>query len=783
MTKLYLYAIFHGNLNFSYITRDLYPQILNNCYWPLLRIIEEQQVPLGLEMSAYTLEEVGRLDPGFVRRLGELWREGACEFVGSGYVQSIMPLMPAMANRQNLRHGNQVYQELLGRTPSMAFVNEQVYSAGLPWIYRQEGYQTLIVNWDSSNPALEHPELLYRPCAVSDGRGGQVPIVWHCTATYRELQKYVEDEISLDDYLRWLDSYIPEEEVRALPIYSSDWEVFDFKPWDPYPDGFPHPHKGEMDKVAQLLALLKQHKEIELVSPTSLLSRFPDLPMVSPESSDYPLPYKKQHLHPMTRWSVGGRDSVRLNTQCYRLYQELYLLERYAHRERATTKVHQEISGLWRELCFLWNSDFRTFTTEEKYDEFRHRMGVAMTGAARLKARFEPQAPGPGQVRFTNHSSSSSQSHPVSFTLPANGAGENGHLAYEIQLNNQSVPCQVTRSVPSHSGTRNLTLEAIPSISPTQSEIGTLRKANPCPTHEGYQVDPQRHLIETPEVSLLLLPQYGGGIQSLTFPKVSQEPLIKCAESAKPLAAGPEENLIPGDLTLTDWLGRSINDHLATDIHYPDAGERCELFVPVRCQISTELGRIWKTYRVYLHQPRVDLMVRFQWRDVVPICFRLGQMLLNAASFDRSTLYYATTNGGEDVERFLLANQYVRHSAPLHQEVTARGCLGATEGWVVLGDSNRGLGFITQPGALYSSPMVHYEEAPSEPGGFRLSLVYSLGERDETSHILWRGHSTWNLSIIAGQQDIVEQTRASGLLTNGGLQAWSEMGSNFQDQR
>jgi hypothetical protein len=781
MSKLCLYAIFHGNLNFSYIPKDLYPQILDRCYWPLLQIVEEQKAPLGLEFSGYTLEVINSLDPTFVQRLRDLWREGACEFIGSGYVQAIMPLIPSRVNRENLHYGNAVYERLLGRRPTMAFVNEQVYSAGLPRIYEEAGYESLVVNWDSALPAHSHPELLYRPCAILVGGYGRMPVLWHCTGAYREFQKYIERETSLDNYLAWLLSHVPGEGERSFPLYSSDWEVFDFKPWQPYPDGFPLPELGEMERVAGLVALLKRHEDIEFVLPSSLTTRFPDQPLVQLESCNNPLPFKKQDQHGMLRWAVGGRDAVRFNTQCHQLYQHLLLGDLYARRQPDSAALRQEGEHLWQELCFLWNSDFRTFTTEEKHLQFRNRMGAALDRAARMIEGLQLGMAAPGEVLLTNCSPVSAESEPVSFTIPANGTSPGHQVAYELQLDGQRVPCQVTHSVAVGDDARTLTLEAIPVITASQAGVGTIREVV-APPYEAraYRIDVQEHLVETPAVHLRLLPQLGGGINTLAFPQVSGEPLIRWRrQDAFPTPASTP-GLVPGDLVLQDQLGRSVTDHHPTELLYPRPDQSHEIFVPVRCRMQTELGTIWKTYRVYLHQPRVDLIVRFQWRDVVPAFFRLGRMALNPRAFDRGTLHYATTNGGEDIERFSLSGQKVGQDEPMGPEVSARGCLGATEGWVVVGDAERGLGFVTRPGQLYSVPMVHYEESEVDPEGFLMTLSYSLGEQDETSHTLWRGHSMWSLSILGGRDDIIAQTRTSALLANGGLLATSEINRGFE---
>lgn len=779
MGKLYLYAVFHGNLNFSYIPRDFYPQILRRCYWPLLRIIEEEQVPLGVEFSAHTLQVVNSLDHTFVERLGRLWEEGRCEFVGSGYVQSIMPLVPARVNRENLRQGNAVYHQLLGRRPTLAYVNELVYSAGLPRLYREAGYQAIMANWESGLASQEDSELLYRPCAVIAGEDDQMPVVWHSVVAYREFQKYIEGESHLNSYLDGLLAHLPPTGQRAFPLYASDWEVFDFKPWQAQPEGFRQPELGEMRRIAQLFALLQQRHDIEFVAPSAVLSHFPERLLVTLESSGHPLPYKKQDLSSVARWGIGGRDAVRLNTQCHQLYQQLLLAELYLQNSPASGTLRERVEGLWRELCFLWNSDFRTFTTEEKHLEFRNHMGAALERVRGLQKELQPESGSSSALWLANCSLVRAEAEPVSFTVSANGVGPNDPWAYSLLLDDQAAPCQVTGRAVTGGKSTSLTLEALPVLAAGRAGTAVVRKSvrPPAAQDKVYRIDSEQHLVETPAVRLRLLPGYGGAIESLEFPQALGRPLICRIQDASAQPLHPGGPLLPGDLVLADQSGRSITDHRITELEYPEPGQGHEIFLPVRCSVRTELGTIWKTYRVYLHQPRVDLAYRFQLDDVVPSTFRLGRMVLNPGAFDRNTLFYATTNGGDNVERFSLKGQHVGQDEALGGGVSLQCCLGATEGWVVLGDSIKGVGFVTRSAELYSLPMVHYEKLAGGPEGFRLMLAYSLAEVDETSHTLWRGHSTWSLSILGGRDDIVAETRACALLSNGGLVAQSQTGA------
>jgi hypothetical protein len=95
-------------------------------------------------------------DPSWLARLRSLVTDGPCEFIGSGYVQLIGPLVPAEVNAANLRLGNTAYEWMLGARPDIALVNKQAYSAGLIGHYIDAGYRAIIMEWD--NPASAHPE-------------------------------------------------------------------------------------------------------------------------------------------------------------------------------------------------------------------------------------------------------------------------------------------------------------------------------------------------------------------------------------------------------------------------------------------------------------------------------------------------------------------------------------------------------------------------------------------------------------------------------------------------
>ncbi len=138
-------------------------------------------MPLGIEVSGYTLETIASIDPAWLDELDFLVTEGPRELIGSGYAQIIGPLVPAEVNAANLRLGNQAYERLLGFRPEIALVNEQAYSAGMVQHYLDAGYQAIVMEWN--NPARYHPEWnmewRYLPQLACGLDGEMIPVIWN----------------------------------------------------------------------------------------------------------------------------------------------------------------------------------------------------------------------------------------------------------------------------------------------------------------------------------------------------------------------------------------------------------------------------------------------------------------------------------------------------------------------------------------------------------------------------------------------------------------------------
>ena len=369
---LRLFAFFHLNLAFSSIEESQRADVIARCYWPLLRLAQLHG-PIGLEAPGFTLEEIAVRDPAWIETLKQLIARGRVEFIGAGYSQMIGPLVPARVTEANLAIGNDIYQRLLGVKPTIALVNEQAYSGGLVGLYLDAGYRALLMDWD--NPSSYHrwpAEARYQPARAVGADGRTIALLWTNTVAFQKLQRFTHGDTSLDDYLAYVRAQRGEAS-RALCVYASDAEIFDFRPGRYGTEE--KLNAGEWSKLEEAFAELAEEPFCEFVLPSRLLAAAPKKQQpLRLESAPCPIPVKKQRKYNLSRWAVTGRDDLAINAACEGIYRGL------AAKDAAPEE--------WKELCFLWASDFRTHITEGRWEELCTRLRAA-------EARWSQPAPPP----------------------------------------------------------------------------------------------------------------------------------------------------------------------------------------------------------------------------------------------------------------------------------------------------------------------------------------------------------------------------------------------------
>lgn len=666
---LSLFSIFHLNLMYSSIRLKDRPEVVDKCYWPLLELIDSPGIPVGIELSGYTLEQIKAIDRNWIKKAGALISKNKLEIIGSGYSQIIGPLVPAEVNIYNQEFGNEVYRQILGYAPTIALVNEQAYSSGLIPLYKKTGYKALIMEWD--NPYRFHQEWdkrwRYYPQMAYDGHGNSIPIIWNNAIAFQKFQRYAHGEIEIDEYSDYLRSHLDTED-RTLSMYGNDAEIFDFRPGR-FQTEAKIQKGGEWNRIKKLFKDLKEDKRFNFILPSQTL-KFLKHPSsgneLRLESAQQPIPVKKQGKYNITRWAVTGRDNVGINTKCWQFYNYLKNCE-IGNRNK------KKINSLWKKLCFLWSSDFRTHIEKKRWIEFKKELNSA------VKEIREP-----------------SKAKTLMFKNPAQDRGKTSFLEPTVKYANRKIE------------------------------------------------------VETKNLKVVLSCDKGLTLISLLFKDVYSKPLIGT------IAHGYYDDIrfgadyFTGHTIIEESGKRKITDLERVEPIISKKYEMTKGYISIKCLIKNRLGSIIKEVLVYVLENKVELAYYFDIHLHVLTSIRTGIVTFFPESFEKENLYYKTVNGGDGAEeKFNINNNAIKHSLPIDKLISASHCIGATEGWLEVGDENKYVRISTDKTKMYSVPMIEYENVADT---YFLRCLNSVRESDETSISNNRVKGRIDFSIIAGKR-------------------------------
>ncbi|HST56579.1 MAG TPA: hypothetical protein VLJ42_11905 [Solirubrobacteraceae bacterium] len=670
-----LVCLFHLNLAFSSLEEHAHAEIVRRCYWPLVELAAAGDFPLAIEATGWTLQRIAALDPDWIERARVLLADKRLELIGSAHAQCAAPLLPAAVNAWNLRLGRELYAELLGVSPRIALVCEQVWSPGLVALYRDAGYEAVIVDWDNAYRSHHDwpRERRHHPQRARGG-GTSIPVVWSESLIFQKFQRYAHGELSLERYLEHIrdacspaigTSSDPDPDLDAgtgtgvsactgtaadigagaLLLYANDAEVFDHRPGRFAAE--PELQEGEWQRIgAALRALVAEH-----VGTPALPSDVLDLldtdaagHELTLEAPSQPIPVKKQDKYNVARWAVSGRDDIGVNTRCWRIY------------ERMCARSCDDPAA-WRELCELWASDFRTHITDARWAAFQQRLGAA-------------------------------ESLWLAPVRPVGATSPDGLMSPSLAV----PPAPVT---------------------PLDSLTSPARAAPVAEAMSATRLDDSFTELTAGPLTLRLNTRRGLAIAAFTDARVSDRSLLGTLEHGYFPTIDLGADFYSGHLVQESPLSHKITDlehvlpRIATDAH----GRVCAL-----ATIPTELGPIEKTVRLDPCASAIELEWSLGWSELPVGSLRFGHVTLAPEAFDLNTLWYATHNGGTTLDLHRVGGPKFDHGASVSALVSCGQGLGLTEGVVLLGDARRTirvevdqacarpLGLVSwDPGALLAS--------------------------------------------------------------------------------
>ena len=731
MKTLYLYAVFHANLSFSSVPRNKYPNVLDHCYWPILDLVKSGH-KIGLEFPSLTLRIIQQIDSSFIRELSQLWHEGKCEVLGSGFSQNIFPLIPYEVNRANLAQGMKDYEEILGLKPQLAFINEQTYGGGLPSLYKEAGFETLMMDWDNASEYHRYPpELRYRPVLVEGVDGTVMPVVWNSSLNSYKLQRCIYNRMNVEQYINEVMMHFPFDEDRALVLYGTDLELFNYRPITQ------EETKGEIKKIGYIFSSLKEKEGIVFVNPSEVLNYFATFDKVKIESPESPLPCKNRDDYNVLRWAVSGRDDVWFNTECYKVFNKIQNIHFLSGEEN-----HDHY---WGDLNVLWSSDLRTKTTNEKHYEGRKKLGEV---ASRLTKEFDLYCSKiEVEKDFVLFNPNKDAWNGEPYVIEVHFVEGTFFRSPGIKLNGEIIPSQCERITRYRDGSlRTIALVCLPTLGSFEVVQGEfVEETDTAESDEVIRFSGGEIQVETKEVKIQFAQSTGGDVRALTFPSIFGSPLMGYLSPVYFDHVGHSSDYYSMGLQIVDADKGVINDTRSTNLSIQGTRGRFPIRVPIVCKIPIDVGIVWKRYYIYQHMPRIDLEYNFYLDNLTPNSFRLGIMTINPQSFSKHYLKFSTTNGSPHIEHFYVDGKEFHHQEPVGTFASGKCCLGATEGWIDISDQSKGITMISDKSQMYSVPMVEFEEIKKS---YLMRAYHSISESDETGKILWRGHNTLSYTLV-----------------------------------
>jgi len=351
------YIIFHLNLAFSSIEEKKRKDVIKHCYWPMLKLIENTNICIGVELTGWTLNQILTIDKKWVIKFKELLTKKKCELIGSGWSQLIGPLVPYEVNIWNHNIALDYYQKILNIKPNIVLVNEMAFSSSLVDIYKEIGYYGFVMDRDNVKLALGLENANDKiPTHALGNKKSSLPVLWSDSNLFQKFQRVIHKDITVSEYIEFIKNHINKDKNASIPIYTNDIEIFNFRPGrfttESYLDKL-----DEWDRIESILTLLKQIKLFRFQAPSAILKKINNSKknISKITSIKYPIPVKKQLKYNINRWVVSGRDDLFLNTKCFQIYK---------HYLESKVKSKKD----WTLLCEFWSSDFRTHITENRWN-------------------------------------------------------------------------------------------------------------------------------------------------------------------------------------------------------------------------------------------------------------------------------------------------------------------------------------------------------------------------------------------------------------------------------
>jgi Glycosyl hydrolase family 57 len=227
-------------------------------------------------------------------------------------------------------------------------------------------------------------------------------------------------------------------------------------------------------------------------------------------------------------------------------------------------------------------------------------------------------------------------------------------------------------------------------------------------------------------IAVALNTRRGMAIEAFSDARICERPLLGTLEHGYFPTIELGADFYSGHLVQESPLTHKLTDleRVQPAVGVDRCGRTC-----ARASIATALGPIEKAVRLDPSAGTIEIEWVLRWSELPLGSLRLGHVTLLPEAFDRRTLWYATHNGGSELETQRIGAAGFDHGAAVSALVTCRQGLGVTEGVVLLGDGERTI--RVEVDHTCALPLGLITWIPDSERWF-LRLCFALTESDET---------------------------------------------------
>jgi len=343
-----IYSVFHFNLFFSSLPIKDRPTVINNCYWPLINMIDRNNLKVSLEIPGSTLKAIKGLDPKLLEKIKELVALDKIDLVASGYIQIIWQLVPKNILDESIKLDREIFIEEFGFYPKIFYLNEQCFSPDLVEYLGDLGFKGVICEYEnlSINQGISKK---FDPSVFVSSSGSEILLIWNSSYWFQMFQRTVQSftEEAFKDYIGLIKTHVSNS--NYLCLYGSDLEVFNYRP-----KRFHSETSIDHDEWAVIERIYKGFSN-HLILVSEILGHKKDL--LNKYSSDNfsdlakPVYVKKQKKYNISRWALTGKNDQWINSICIHIsnkFDELDLIDKEL-------------------LISLFSSDLRTHIEQDRW--------------------------------------------------------------------------------------------------------------------------------------------------------------------------------------------------------------------------------------------------------------------------------------------------------------------------------------------------------------------------------------------------------------------------------